>query len=410
MRLPPIGANGTPDLKQVRRPKLRKSKSSVSLVLLQETPRSQGGQRNCPGFGLEPKTPKSAPGARRSGSSSRCMTPSEDSTSCYSPGSSRDGTPATVTTGGKAECETFCWSTMTLPRTLSTPSTLDLTTGPMPGHWRCGAQIGLGSYGSVYRALDVANGRIFAVKKTAISSEDDGSTRCRAEQELLICEGLQHPNIVAYLGHEFQGPLLCIFMEFVPGSSLAAVLQEFGPLDGPLLQTSVRGILLGLNYLHDHNPPVVHRDIKAANVLLDLDFNVKLADFGCSKKGDLTTSFTTVGSIPWMAPEVILQKDGYGRKADIWSLGCTVIEMATAEQPWGKGVFDNAIFALQHIAMSEEIPTIPKKLSQACHDLVSRCLQRNAVLRPTSSELLQHAFVSPIDMLGHGLARKTPKK
>merc|ERR1719188_1507119 len=115
-------------------------------------------------------------------------------------------------------------------------------------------------------------------------------------------------------------------------------------------------MLKGLDYLHTRRPPVVHRDIKCANILVDLNFSVKLADFGCSRQQDVTTSFTTIGSIPWMAPEVIQQHDGYGRKADIWSLGCTVIEMFTAEKPWGNAFFDNIMYAMSHIGLSEALP------------------------------------------------------
>ncbi|CAE7571119.1 mkkA, partial [Symbiodinium sp. CCMP2456] len=125
------------------------------------------------------------------------------------------------------------------------------------------------------------------------------------------------------------------------------------------------GVLAGLDYLHTRNPPVVHRDIKGANILVDLNFNVKLSDFGCSKREDLTKSFTTIGSIPWMAPEVISQQQGHGRKADIWSMGCAVLEMATAEKPWGNDAFDNVMYALRHISMTDAIPPIPDTLGEA---------------------------------------------
>jgi len=171
----------------------------------------------------------------------------------------------------------------------------------------------------------------------------------KLKAELDICKDLRHPHIVRYLGHEYMDAKLCIKLEFVPGGSLLALLSEFGPLEGVMMQTASRGLVEGLNYLHTHNPPVVHRDIKGANVLVDTDFCVKLADFGCSKRSSDTQSFVTIGSVPWMAPEVINQKSGHGRKADIWSLGCTLIEMATAEKPWGADKFNNIMFALQWV-------------------------------------------------------------
>merc|ERR1711971_1107384 len=96
--------------------------------------------------------------------------------------------------------------------------------------------------------------------------------------------------------------------------------------------------------------------IKCANILVGNDFIVKLADFGCSRHQMDTQTFTTIGSIPWMAPEVIVRTDGYGRKADIWSLGCSVLEMATAKNPWSELSFDNVVHAPQHIGLTESLP------------------------------------------------------
>lgn len=257
--------------------------------------------------------------------------------------------------------------------------------------WRCGSKIGQGSYGSVYKALELNSGVIFAVKKAFLNSCDQDDRRYieKLEDELKILQDLRHPNIVSYLGHECLETELCIFMEFVPGGSIASMLKEFGPLNGQLLRSTTLGALRGLDYLHTRSPPVCHRDVKGANVLVDLTLNIKLADFGCSKRSDLTTSFTTIGSIPWMAPEVIQQQDGHGRKADIWSLGCTVIEMATAELPWGKGVFDNPINALRRIGLSEETPPVPESMPADLQVLVHSCLSRKVEERPWASELLK---------------------
>lgn len=262
--------------------------------------------------------------------------------------------------------------------------------------WRLGEKIGSGSYGCVFKALDKETGLIFAVKRAVIEehSEEDRCYRATLQDEINICKDLRHPNIVSYLGHEYSDGYLYICLEYVPGGSMASILSEFGPLDGALLRTATRGLLEGLNYLHTRSPPVVHRDIKGANILVDLNFCVKLADFGCSKRETLTRSFTTIGSIPWMAPEVIQQQDGYGRKADIWSLGCTLIEMATAEKPWGRDTFDNIMFALRHIGMSDEVPRIPTNIPDTSRDLILLCVQRAPDDRPWASELLEHEFVA----------------
>lgn len=264
--------------------------------------------------------------------------------------------------------------------------------------WRRGNRIGSGSHGCVYKAQDSVTGHIFAVKMADIEmiTAEDRQFAERLEAELQICKDLRHPHIVRYLGHAYMDAKLCIKLEYVPGGSLLSLLGEFGPLEGILMQTASRGLLEGLNYLHTHSPPVVHRDIKGANVLVDTDFCVKLADFGCSKRSSNTQSFVTIGSVPWMAPEVINQQSGHGRKADIWSLGCTFIEMATAERPWGADKFNNIMFALRHIGMSEETPQIPEALPEAGQDIIRQMVQRNPSDRMGTQELLDHEFVKGV--------------
>lgn len=262
--------------------------------------------------------------------------------------------------------------------------------------WRKGSQIGLGSYGRVFKAQDSVTGKIFAVKEAAVedgNSEQDRKYVDRLAEELEICRSLRHPHIVSCLGHERVEDRLCIFLEYVPGGSIAGVLKEFGPLVGKPLHMAVNGSLDGLHYLHTHNPPVVHRDIKGANILVDLKFKVMLADFGCSKRNTDTKSFTTIGSIPWMAPEVIVGQAGHGRRADVWSLGCTVLEMATAATPWGSQAFDNIMAAIRKIGMSSDLPPISQDLPDLCRDFVSRCIRRSVNERETSEQLLQHKFV-----------------
>lgn len=260
--------------------------------------------------------------------------------------------------------------------------------------WTRGSILGQGSYGQVFKALETSRGAVFAVKQAQVVLGDDSERRYiqKLAAELSIVSGLRHPHIVSYLGYELKDSSLSIFMEYVAGGSLASFIKEFGPLCDSLLKNTIHGALKGLDYLHSREPPVVHRDIKCANILVDLDTKVKLADFGCSKQSTISTSFTSVGSIPWMAPEVILQQHGYGRKADIWSFGCTIIEMATAELPWGRDAFDNTMFALTKIAMSDEIPPIPQTCDSDIRCLLSSCLIRKAEQRSDASSLLRKSF------------------
>jgi serine/threonine protein kinase len=161
-----------------------------------------------------------------------------------------------------------------------------------------------------------------------------------------------------------------------------------------------------------HSKGIVHRDIKSANILLDIKGNIKLSDFGCSGQFfDKNTNTNNIsqnnlnnlnvcnseefldslkGTLPWMAPEVICQIK-YGKKADIWSLGCTLLEMATGQPPWGN--LDNCYHAMTRIGRSNDIPEIPITLSEGFKDLLVNCLKRNCKERPSVKELKEHKFL-----------------
>lgn len=268
--------------------------------------------------------------------------------------------------------------------------------------WVRGENLGRGSLGSVFKALDSRTGQIFAVKEVCIDSKlgSDLKLKKALEGEVEIYRELQHPHIVSYLGHDEIGTSLYIYLEYMPGGSVAQVLSQYGAFDESLIRTHARGVLEGLEYLHTRHPLVLHRDIKGANILVGLNGEVKLADFGCSKRTVDTMMQTrgmAVGSVPWMAPEVI-QQTGYGRRSDIWSFGCVIIEMATAKQPWG-GAFDNHIAAAFRIMRSEATPQPPECLSEGCRDFIRQCTQRDKNLRPLASALLQHDFVRDVQVL-----------
>jgi serine/threonine protein kinase len=165
-------------------------------------------------------------------------------------------------------------------------------------------------------------------------------------------------------------------MEYVPGGNVSSMLKQFGAFSEDIVKRFSRQICIGLEYLHEKG--IIHRDIKGANVLLNETGISKLSDFGCSKQlqGMRTTSIdhsinNIRGSVPWMAPEVIRQS-GYGRKADIWSLGCTVLEMSTGYRPWPQ--FENNFSAMFHIATSKSSPVpVDCTLTDVCKDFLLRC-------------------------------------
>ncbi|KAK9167711.1 hypothetical protein Scep_002902 [Stephania cephalantha] len=210
----------------------------------------------------------------------------------------------------------------------------------MPRNWVKGNAVGSGSFGVVNLAMNKFTGELFVVKSAA--SRDGVQV---LENEADILENLNSPHIVQCLGRELSKEAngerrLNLFMEFMAGGSLADVAEKFGgALDESVIRRYTGEILKGLVYLHRNG--IVHCDLKCKNVLLGSKGNVKLADFGSAKRLDSLrtenggkTSWQNVSGTPlWMAPEV-LRNEGLDFAADIWSLGCTIIEMATGRPPW----------------------------------------------------------------------------
>ncbi|KAL0364975.1 UNVERIFIED_CONTAM: Mitogen-activated protein kinase kinase kinase [Sesamum angustifolium] len=283
----------------------------------------------------------------------------------------------------------------------------------MAGKWRCssrqptewlkGKVIGSGSFGTVHLAIDSSTGALFVVK-SAIS--DAGITSLKNEASIL--ENLDSPYIVECIGKDVSfaenGEIKYnLFMEYMAGGSLSDVAQNFGgALNEKLIRLYTREILEGLRYLHKNG--IVHSDVKCKNVLLGASGAVKLADFGCAKRlndNKVSSSkmssqrYNGIGGTPlWMAPEV-LRNEALNFAADIWSLGCTVIEMATGRPPWGlDATSKNPMAALLKIAKGHELPEFPRHFSAEGLDFLQKCLERDPEKRWTSEKLASHPFVT----------------
>jgi len=259
--------------------------------------------------------------------------------------------------------------------------------------WKRGELIGRGSFGKVYLGMNLANGELLAIKQVELNTTEQEETARQIETEISLMEDLRHPNIVSLLGTQRTGNKLNIIMEYVAGKSLDTILERFGPLHENVMVNYAHQLLEALAYCHAHG--VVHRDIKGKNVLVDPMGQLKLADFGSAKRFEdvLRKDAPSLGynyTPLWTAPEVLI--GDYNSKVDIWSLGCVVIEMATAKAPWAEQNFEHPFRALYHIANENSIPKIPSRLSPNAKDFLLKCLCRNPDERPTAAELLKHPW------------------
>ncbi|XWS15077.1 hypothetical protein CRYUN_Cryun35bG0063300 [Craigia yunnanensis] len=261
-------------------------------------------------------------------------------------------------------------------------------------YWEKGELLGRGSFGSVFEGIS-DDGFFFAVKE--VSLLDQGSqgkqSIIQLEHEIALLSQFEHENIVQYYGTDKDESNLYIFLELVTKGSLLNLYQRYHLRDSQI-SAYTRQILHGLKYLHDQN--VVHRDIKCANILVDASGSVKLADFGLAKATKLNDVKSCKGTAFWMAPEVVNQKSkGYGIPADIWSLGCTVLEMLTRQIPYSNLECMQALFRIGR----GEPPPVPDSLSKDAREFIMQCLQVNPDARPTVAKLLQHPFVKrPLPM------------
>ena len=237
------------------------------------------------------------------------------------------------------------------------------------------------------------------------------------KEDITLLKGLDHPNIVRYLSIDVQADqrLVHILLEYVPAGSVRTLLSRFGALDGKIVQIYIKQILEGLKYLHSKG--IVHRNLKCSNVLVGNDATVKLSDFGASKRVAFEGSDTIdlekaepivpreeptefsqslKGSANWMAPEVVLKK-GHHKSADVWSVGCVMIEMRTSNPPWSE-FGSNAVAILQAIARTVDGPKLPENVFTSPElAFLHRCLRRRPEDRATVEELLVDPWIMQKD-------------
>uniref|UniRef100_A0AAQ5Z3P2 non-specific serine/threonine protein kinase n=1 Tax=Amphiprion ocellaris TaxID=80972 RepID=A0AAQ5Z3P2_AMPOC len=249
-------------------------------------------------------------------------------------------------------------------------------------------EIGHGSFGAVYFAHDIRTNEVVAIKKMSYSGKQSNEKWQDIIKEVKFLQKLRHPNTVEYRGCYLREHTAWLVMEYCLGSASDLLEVHKKPLQEVEIAAITHGALQGLVYLHSHN--MIHRDVKAGNILLTEPGQVKLGDFGSASIVAPANSF--VGTPYWMAPEVILAMDEgqYDGKVDVWSLGITCIELAERKPP----LFNmNAMSALYHIAQNESPVLQSNHWSDYFRNFVDSCLQKIAQDRPTSDVLLKHHFL-----------------
>ncbi|KAM6602010.1 hypothetical protein CsatA_021619 [Cannabis sativa] len=259
--------------------------------------------------------------------------------------------------------------------------------------WTRGRTIGRGSFATVSIATAHGSGEIFAVKSAELSKSES------LQREQRILSALSSPKIIDYRGFNVSSEngeiMYNLCLEYADGGSLSDMIsRRGGRLSQAEIKAYTREILIGLDYLHSAG--VVHCDIKGRNILVTKD-GLKIADLGCARFYDDVSGVDWVsvaGTPAYMAPEVA-RAEQQGFAADVWALGCTVIEMVTGRAPWAD-VFD-PVSAFYRIGFTDDVPEIPSFVSKQGKDFLGKCLKRDPLERWSVNELLNHPFLEEFE-------------
>lgn len=268
-----------------------------------------------------------------------------------------------------------------------------------------GDRIGKGAFATVYKAIDVKTAVVVAIKQIPLEKIRSVDS-IMGEIELL--QGLQHPNIVKYLGFAKSETYLNIVLEYCENGSLTAILRKFGSFPESLISRYTRQVLEGLDYLHSQG--TIHRDIKGANILTTKDGVAKLADFGVATRmvpgsGPVERP-GVVGTPHWMAPEIIQMQEP-STACDIWSLGATIVELYTGQPPYGNR---SDIAAMYAIVQQESTALIPETGSHGLRDFLTLCFEKDPALRVNARDLLAHGWIGKFNATNERAGLASPEK
>eukprot|EP01103_Thecamoeba_quadrilineata_P011672 TRINITY_DN2831_c0_g2_i1.p1 TRINITY_DN2831_c0_g2~~TRINITY_DN2831_c0_g2_i1.p1 ORF type:complete len:716 (+),score=177.62 TRINITY_DN2831_c0_g2_i1:246-2150(+) len=264
-------------------------------------------------------------------------------------------------------------------------------TGVLIDDYQLGEKLGEGNLGAVYKGLNILTGDFAAVKRLPIKDLYEDQLKC-LQNEITLLQSLRHDNIVKYLGVIKSQRHVNLILEYVEGGSLAQVMAGYGVFPESLAAIYIQQVLKGLSYLHSSN--IIHRDIKASNLLITKEGVIKLSDFGVSMS--LTTGTDSVRNSTfekrspyWMAPEMI-RFQLVTTACDIWSIGCTIIELLTGYPPY----FDKSVDQAAARMIEDDHPTYPHRLSQELQSFMDLSFQKEPKKRPTAQQLLSHEWVT----------------
>ena len=246
-----------------------------------------------------------------------------------------------------------------------------------------GDLLGKGAFGSVFRGLNLETGEVVAIKQIKLIGCPKAQLNSMM-MEIDLLKKLNHKHIVRYIGFFKTKENLNILIEFCESGSLLHVMKKFGNFSDKLVGMYTAQVLEGLKYLHEQG--VIHRDIKAANLLTDKSGVVKLADFGIASTTN--GSQDVAGSPYWMAPEIV-ELNGATTASDVWSLGATVIELCTGNPPYIELPAMAALFRI----VQEDCPPLPPQCSEIVKDFLQQCFQKDPNLRVTAQKLMKHPWM-----------------
>lgn len=253
-------------------------------------------------------------------------------------------------------------------------------------------RVGRGTFGDVYRAEDCDTGKIIAVKEIVVPhdfTKDVEKQLAALESEIRVMRRLHHPHVVTYLGANREGNSLRIYMEFVDGGTVGSMLVRDGALPEEKTRNYTAQLLEGLEYLHASH--ILHRDLKGDNLFLTEQDELKLGDFGQSKElADTLITQSVQGTPSFMSPEMIACS-GYSFEADVWSVGCCVIQMLTGKPPFSN--LDNQMAVMFAIISSKIDEQIPQDVSEGAKDFIRMCTKTNIKDRWSATQLRQHPWL-----------------